>query len=128
MILASKSPRRKEILENIGIEVVVAVPDIEEGAVDWKGVQPRDTGGVTQGIAIPGYKSITIDADRTDVKVNFNNPEGNPCYFVISLVLDDGTVAFIDFGLMKTISRESAEDELAGLRARGGLAGEADRP
>jgi hypothetical protein len=34
-----------------------------------------------------------------------------------TLVLDDGTVAFIDFGLMKTISRESAEDELAGLRA-----------
>lgn len=30
MILASKSPRRKEILENTGIEVIVAVPDIEE--------------------------------------------------------------------------------------------------
>jgi len=34
-----------------------------------------------------------------------------------TLVLDDGSVAFIDFGLMKTISAESAEDELAGLRA-----------
>ncbi len=30
MILASKSPRRKEILENIGIEVIVVIPDIEE--------------------------------------------------------------------------------------------------
>ena len=42
-----------------------------------------------------------------------------------TLVLDDGTVAFIDFGLMKTISRESAEDELAGLRAL--AEGDADR-
>jgi hypothetical protein len=65
--------------------------ELEEGAEEWQGVQPRDTGGVTQGIAIPGYKSITIDADTADVKVNFQNPEGNPCYFVISLVLADGT-------------------------------------
>ncbi len=69
-------------------------PDLEEGAVDWEGVQPRDTGGVTAGIAIPGYESITIDANQTDVKVNFQNPEGNPCYFVISLMLSDGTVLY----------------------------------
>lgn len=30
MILASKSPRRKEILENIGINIEIDVPDIEE--------------------------------------------------------------------------------------------------
>ena len=70
------------------------LPDLEEGAVDWEGVQPQNTGGVTAGIAIPGYKSITIDANQTDVKVNFNNPEDNPCYFVISLILDDGTVLY----------------------------------
>ena len=50
--------------------------------------------GVAAGIAIPGYKSITIDANQTDVKVNFQNPANNPCYFVISLVLDDGTVLY----------------------------------
>ena len=66
-------------------------PELEEGAVDWEGVQPQDTGGVVPGIAIPGYKSITVDANKTDVKVNFQNPEGNPCYFEISLLLDDGT-------------------------------------
>lgn len=70
------------------------LPDLDEGAVDWEGVHPQNTGGVAAGIAIPGYKSITIDANQTDVKVNFNNPEGNPCYFVISLVLDDGTVLY----------------------------------
>lgn len=66
-------------------------PDLEEGAVAWEGARNQDTGGVTEGIAIPGYKKITIDADTTAVKVNFQNPEGNPCYFVISLLLDDGT-------------------------------------
>jgi septum formation protein len=30
MILASKSPRRKEILENIGINIEIDIPDIEE--------------------------------------------------------------------------------------------------
>ncbi|MEI2700898.1 MAG: AarF/ABC1/UbiB kinase family protein [Baekduia sp.] len=34
-----------------------------------------------------------------------------------TLVLDDGTLAFIDFGLMKTLTAESVEDELDGLRA-----------
>jgi len=68
--------------------------ELEEGAVDWEGVLPRDEGGITAGIAIPGYKSITIDANKTDVRVNLLNPEGNPCYFVISLSLDDGTLLY----------------------------------
>lgn len=66
-------------------------PELEEGAVDWEGARSRDTGGVSAGIAIPGYKSITIDAGKTDIKVNFQNPKQNPCYFVISLILEDGT-------------------------------------
>ncbi len=84
------------------LQQVASVPDeqvaeagkqleLEEGAVDWEGARPQDTGGVVPGIAIPGYKSITVDANKTDVKVNFQNPEGNPCYFEISLLLDDGT-------------------------------------
>ncbi|HMM32290.1 MAG TPA: hypothetical protein PKB13_10990 [Clostridia bacterium] len=71
------------------------VPDLEEGAVMWQGELPRSQNeGETEqgkGIEIPGYKSITIDANQKDVFVNFVNPEGNPCYFVISLVLEDGT-------------------------------------
>lgn len=80
--------------EDLSLGQGANLPDLEEGAVDWQGVQQSDTGGVAPGIAIPGYKSITIAANQTDVKVNFNNPEGNPCYFVISLVLDDGTVLY----------------------------------
>ena len=59
--------------------------------MDWEGVKPQDTGGEVRGIAIPGYKSITVEANKKDVKVNFQNPEGNPCYFEISLLLADGT-------------------------------------
>ncbi|HWQ57714.1 MAG TPA: hypothetical protein VN540_01750 [Clostridia bacterium] len=68
-----------------------AMPELEEGAVDWEGTKAQDTGGVVPGIAIPGYKSITVAANATDVQVNFQNPEGNPCYFEISLLLADGT-------------------------------------
>jgi hypothetical protein len=71
-----------------------AAVDLEEGAVPWQGVQNQDTGGTQEGIAIPGYKSITVGAGRTNVQVNFQNPEGNPCYFRISLRLDDGTVLY----------------------------------
>lgn len=68
--------------------------ELDSGAVSWNGVLAQQTGGVTQGIAIPGYKSITIDAGKTDVKVNFVNPEDNPCYFVISLLLDNGATLY----------------------------------
>ncbi len=70
------------------------VLDLEEDAVDWEGIKSQNTGGVTAGIAIPGYKNITIKAGTTDVKMNLQNPEGNPCYFVISLMLEDGTVLY----------------------------------
>lgn len=63
--------------------------DLEEGAVDWAGMQSNNTGGVTEGIRIPGYKSITVQSGTTDVKVSFQNPEQNNCYFVIHLILTD---------------------------------------
>lgn len=43
-------------------------------------------------IAIPGYGSITLKADRIEQNVSFNNPEQNQCYFVICLYLADGTL------------------------------------
>ncbi len=68
--------------------------NLEEGQEDWEGIRQDTQSGTDKGIAIPGYKSITIDADKTDVKVNFQNPKGNPCYFEISLILQDGTVLY----------------------------------
>lgn len=42
-----------------------------------------------EGIRIPGYPSITIPADTTDIEMNLENPAGNPCYFTFELVLKD---------------------------------------
>lgn len=42
-------------------------------------------------ISIPGMESMTIEADAETVSVRLYNPENNPCYFEISITLDDGT-------------------------------------
>jgi len=49
---------------------------------------------VQQFIDLPGFVSIGIAANRENVAVNLHNPEGNPCYFKISLLLGDGTVLY----------------------------------
>ena len=65
-------------------------PELEEGAEDWEGVKVSEDSDIpADGIRIPGYKSITIEADTTEVSVNLQNPEKNTCYFVIRLVLPD---------------------------------------
>ena len=45
--------------------------------------------GVTAGIQVPGYKSITIPSGTKNVKVELTNPEGNNVYFEISFYLPD---------------------------------------
>lgn len=37
---------------------------------------------------IPGYKSVEIDAASGELNIAPHNPEGNPCYFVISITAD----------------------------------------
>lgn len=66
------------------------VPDLEPGVSDWEEMKPTGTSSfLADGIRIPGYKSISIEADTTEVSVNLYNPEKNNCYFVIRLVLLD---------------------------------------
>lgn len=43
-----------------------------------------------QSISIPGFKSLTIPANVTSVSVHLYNPETNPCYFEISITIQDG--------------------------------------
>lgn len=64
-------------------------PDIDPNAQKWQGQQPEDKGGEETGIKIPGYPSITLPADTSDVSVALLNPEGNPCYFTFEIVLKD---------------------------------------
>lgn len=69
-------------------------PELDENAVVWQGEQPEhnpQTDGGQSGIAIPGYKSIVLKADQAQQSVNLYNPEVNDCYFVMSLLLPDGT-------------------------------------
>ena len=61
-------------------------PDLDSNA---KTQTADDTGEKPTGIRIPGYPSITIEADKKDVQMNLMNPEGNPCYFTFTLVLKD---------------------------------------
>ena len=42
-------------------------------------------------IAIPGYKSLSLKAGQTEQSVNLYNPAENDCYFVMTLLLPDGT-------------------------------------
>lgn len=63
--------------------------DIDPNAGEYTGEKPKDEGGEAVGIKIPGYPSITIAKDTTDVTMALLNPEGNPCYFKFVIVLKD---------------------------------------
>ena len=63
--------------------------ELDENAGQYTGEKPKDEGGAAEGIKIPGYPSITIAKDTTDVTMALMNPEGNPCYFKFELVLKD---------------------------------------
>jgi hypothetical protein len=70
----------------------VQKPDIDQNAEDWKGVLPDENKNAgSSGIAIPGYKSISLKANQKEQAVSLVNPAQNSCYFVISLLLPDGT-------------------------------------
>ena len=43
-------------------------------------------------IAVPGYDLIEMTADSSVQKVRLTNPPENACSFILSLVLEDGTV------------------------------------
>ena len=41
-------------------------------------------------ISIPGYDTLRMKADQREQQIHFYNPEGNKCYFMITLYLPDG--------------------------------------
>ena len=58
---------------------------------DYIGDNPENKSGDEQGIKIPGYGTVTLPANKTDVKMVLLNPEDNPCYFTFELVVEDET-------------------------------------
>ena len=63
--------------------------DIDPNAGEFTEEPRRDEEGEDAGIKIPGYPSITIAKDTTNVRMALMNPEGNPCYFKFEIVLKD---------------------------------------
>lgn len=63
--------------------------EIDPGAKDYDGSKPKDIGGTSKGIAVPGYPSIEFPANTKDVQVVLLNPKDNPCYFTFELILKD---------------------------------------
>lgn len=63
-------------------------PDIDENAKDWSD-QAADDNDNSKGIKIPGYPTLMIAANKKSVPVALLNPEGNPCYFIFEVSLND---------------------------------------
>lgn len=65
-------------------------PDLDPNAVDWTGEETESKSPTkADSIVIPGKRTIIIPQGTKDVKVAFNNPSENPCYFVVSIVLEN---------------------------------------
>ncbi len=66
------------------------VPDLDDNAQQWQQTQPPHQGDPdAAGIKIPAYPSIPIKANTQNVQMALLNPEGNPCYFIFSVILKD---------------------------------------
>ncbi len=72
--------------------VLADTAQLDSNAEDYTGDKGTYTGKKnTDSIDIPGYGSISFQADTKEQSVNFYNPEANTCYFKMSLLLFDGT-------------------------------------
>lgn len=65
-------------------------PVFESGTVDWTGdkVLKREEASHDT-LRIPGFKSMTLEADSHLVDVNLHNPASNKAYMLVRLVLSD---------------------------------------
>lgn len=63
--------------------------DLDGDATEWNGNQQLPGENKTQGIDIPGFKSLVFIADQRIQKINLYNPDTNSCYFKITLYADD---------------------------------------
>lgn len=63
--------------------------EIDAGAVEWTGFPAEEPGIPADGIRLPGYKSISVQADTREVSIALHNPPENDCYLVMRLVLSE---------------------------------------
>jgi len=64
-----------------------------ESGEEVTGVADYSNSGIetADNLAIPGYESFEFKAGTKVQNVELNNPEDNTCYFVMTLLLEDGT-------------------------------------
>lgn len=63
-------------------------PNLDNSAIAYQlpnGAKNEDP----ESIMLPGYDSLTIDQNTTEVNAALINPEGNPCYFVYNIVIPE---------------------------------------
>lgn len=85
----------------IGIATVV-ISDRSETQQENNFMFPEITGNGSDGFmahtkasaSIPAVTGIELESGQLAQKVEFSNPEENPCVFVISLYLGDGNLVF----------------------------------
>ena len=61
---------------------------VADNTSEWDGSLQDNSEG-QQGIKIPGYGDITMQADTNTWQMSLVNPEGNTCYFKYSLEIAD---------------------------------------
>lgn len=98
-------------------EVTSYTPQFEE--LQTKKENEKKAGDVEEGIQIPGYKTITVEAGTKEVSVELVNPEENNVYFEISFYLPETTETIYTSKLIApgqtlydiTLNRELEEGE-----------------
>jgi hypothetical protein len=69
-------------------------PVADNHAVDWEETWSAEVSFSNAGseeAVFPGYTSLSLKANQTGQSIDLYNPAVNDCYFVISLLLPDGT-------------------------------------
>lgn len=81
------------ILENLTAPAGDRKVDSKTGKV-VTGITEYNPDEITENpdISVPGYEKLEFVAGKKKQNVYLNNPDGNTCYFVMSLILEDGTV------------------------------------
>lgn len=61
----------------------------DDSLVDYEFVLPEG-GTINEGqIVLPGYVELTFPARKQEIEIVLPNPQGNPCYFRYTLILED---------------------------------------
>lgn len=67
--------------------------NIDPNIIDWSENDPPQE-KTADSTKIPGFASMTIPANTTAINLSLGNPAENKCYFITSIILEDGTELF----------------------------------